>query len=103
MRLTAVCWNPLRSSMLFALMTRPFNHERKKRAPLNWRRGLFRLWVLISVAWIMGWLISFAIEFIEGTWTNRDFLAMAVILFGPPIALLLVAVATIWAFRGFET
>ena len=84
-------------------MTQPFNRERGKRAPLNWRRGLFRLWVLISAAWIMGWIISFAIEFIEGTWTNRDFQVVAVVLFGPPIAFLFVAVATRWAFQGFES
>ena len=64
-------------------MTRPFDRERKELAPINWRRGLFRLWVLISAAWIMGWLIFYAIEFIGGTWTDRDFLTVPIVLFGP--------------------
>ena len=38
---------------------------------LNWRRGLSRLWVLVSGAWIMGWLNFFAIELIGGGWTDR--------------------------------
>jgi len=85
------------------MMTRPFDRERKEPAPINWRRGLFRLWVLISAAWIMGWLIFFAIEFIGGSWTDRDFLTVPVVLFGPPAAVLVIGISTRWAFRGFES
>jgi hypothetical protein len=84
------------------MMTRPFDRERRQPIPINWRRGLFRLWVLVSAAWIMGWLIFYAIEIIGGSWTDRDFLTVPVVLFGPPAAILIMGIATRWAFRGFE-
>lgn len=71
-------------------------------APLNWRRGLWRMWVLVSSAWVLGWIVYLSI------WTLRwgierpgDLLAIPVLLFGPPLALLLFGLATAWAFRGF--
>jgi len=70
---------------------------------VNWRRGLIRVWLLLSAAWIMGWtvyLILFAIQ--VGFQSSRDFLAIPVLLFGPPIALLLFGLAAGWAFRGFK-
>ena len=70
---------------------------------VNWRRGLIRVWLLLSAAWIMGWavyLILFAIR--VGFETSREFLAIPVLLFGPPIALLLFGLAAGWAFRGFK-
>jgi len=79
------------------------NRVTEPSAPLDWRRGLFRLWLVISAAWVMGWLIFFAIEIIAGQSTNRDLLAIPVVLLGPPVALLLFGLATRWAFRGFES
>jgi hypothetical protein len=70
---------------------------------VNWRRGLIRVWLLLSAAWIMGWavyLILFAIR--VGFQNSSDFLAIPVLLFGPPIALLLFGLAAGWAFRGFK-
>jgi hypothetical protein len=70
---------------------------------VNWRRGLIRVWLLLSAAWIMGWavyLILFAIR--VGFQNFREFLAIPVLLFGPPIALLLFGLAAGWAFRGFK-
>lgn len=63
---------------------------------------MFRLWALISTAWILGWVIYFAIEFISGETTRRDLPAVAIILLGPPAALLLIGIATRWAFLGFS-
>ena len=84
-------------------MTNPrFNREKEPVIPLNWRRGLFRLWILVSAAWLMGWLIFYTIQFIGGESTAHDLPAIPVVLFGPPIALLLFGVATRWAIRGFE-
>ncbi len=82
------------------MLSRPFNRE--KETPINWRRGIFRLWVLASAAWIMGWLIFFLIESINGLPTNRELLALPVVLFGPPVALLVFGLATRWAFQGFK-
>ncbi|HZV21128.1 MAG TPA: hypothetical protein VE986_06240 [Hyphomicrobiales bacterium] len=82
------------------MQNRTFNREREM--PLNWRRGLFRLWILVSGAWIVGWLIYYAIDLIANQWTSREFLIVPIVLFGPPLALLLFAIATRWAFQGFE-
>jgi hypothetical protein len=85
------------------MMARPFDRERKVPTPINWRRGLVRLWLLISAAWIMGWIIYYAIDFITGNWSSRELLAIPVVLFGPPAAILIMGMATRWAFRGFES
>jgi hypothetical protein len=70
---------------------------------VNWRRGLIRIWLLLSAAWIMGWVVYLTIFAIQSGFQNsRDFLALPVLLFGPPIALLLFALAAGWAFRGFK-
>jgi hypothetical protein len=71
--------------------------------PLNWRRGLFRTWVLVSVAWIMAWTIYAILSGLAHALnTTGDFLAIPVVLFGPPIALLFCSLATRWAIRGFR-
>ena len=71
--------------------------------PLNWRRGLFRLWLLVSAAWLMSWTIYFILSAMAQAFhTVGDFLAVPVVFFGPPIALLLCGVATGWAIRGFK-
>ena len=60
-----------------------------EQVPVNWRRGMFRVWVLISAAWIMSWSIYLIMSALEGK-------------FGPPVALLIFGTATGWAFRGFK-
>lgn len=70
--------------------------------PLNWRRGLWRMWVLISSAWMLAWSVYLSIWALRwGLQRSGDLLAIPVLLFGPPLALLLVGLATAWAFRGF--
>jgi hypothetical protein len=81
---------------------RPFSSGNEKSAPLNWRRGMFRLWVLISAAWIMGWVIYVIIDGLKAGFTVRDLAGVAVVLFGPPLALFLLGLGTRWAFRGFS-
>jgi hypothetical protein len=71
--------------------------------PLNWRRGLFRIWLLISAAWILAWTIELILNGIQGGFkTASDFVELPVLLFGPPIAVFILAVAAGWAFRGFN-
>jgi hypothetical protein len=71
--------------------------------PLNWRRGLFRIWLLVSAAWILAWTIQFTLNGIQGEFkTAGDILAVPVLLFGPPIVVFILAVAAGWAFRGFN-
>ncbi len=82
---------------------RRFTLEKEKPVAVNWRRGMFRLWILVSSAWVMGWVIYFAIKFMSGEFTSAHFPIVPIVLFGPPLALLLFGIATRWAIRGFET
>jgi hypothetical protein len=77
--------------------------QKDEPTPVNWRRGLIRLWLVISAAWMMAWAIFLIMEGIQGeVKTTRDLLVLPVLLFGPPIGVLLFGVATGWAFRGFK-
>ena len=70
---------------------------------VNWRRGLIRVWLLLSAAWIMGWVVYLTIYGIRaGFQSSGDFLAIPVLLVGPPIALLLFGLVAGWAVRGFK-
>jgi hypothetical protein len=72
--------------------------------PFNWRRGMFRIWILLSVAWMMGWIIYLTIEGLQGGFKGQgEYLVIPVVLIGPPIALLLFGLAAAWAFRGFKS
>ena len=71
-------------------------------SPLNWRRGLWRMWVLASSAWVLGWSVYLTIWALRSGFSHSgDLLAIPVLLFGPPIALLIFGLATNWAFKGF--
>ena len=75
------------------------NGNEPERVPINWRRGFFRVWVLLSAAWMMGWGIYFTIEGLQGVAGHPG--AMLIILLGPPLALMACGVAAAWAVRGF--
>ena len=70
--------------------------------PINWRRGKFRVWLLISAAWIMGWVIDLIMYSLEGRFKASDLFVAPILLFGPPLALLVFGVGAEWAFRGFN-
>lgn len=80
---------------------RRFNLQQDKN-PVNWRRGMFRLWVLVSSAWVMGWVIFFAIKFMSGDYADQQVPVVPVVLLGPPLALLVFGLGARWAIRGFE-
>jgi hypothetical protein len=64
---------------------------------------MFRIWLLFSAAWMMGWIIHLLMFGIQGGFkTIGDYLAIPILLFGPPIALLVFGLAAAWAFRGFK-
>ena len=66
------------------------------------RRGLFRIWLLLSAGWIMSWLIDLVLGILEDGFKKSDLVVMPVLLFTPPIALLVFTVAAGWALRGFK-
>ncbi len=87
---------------LQSLPRRPFVAPREDKSPLNWRRGLFRIWLLISAAWIMAWSIYLVMQYIQGGLrTSADFLVVPIVLLGPPVAVWLLGMAARWAFHGF--
>jgi hypothetical protein len=86
----------------YGIPRRSFTPQAKEVAPFNWRRGLFRIWLLLSVGWILSWAIYLIMYVLQGWFTRSDFLAIPVVLFGPPVALLLFGFVTRWAFRGFQ-
>jgi len=70
---------------------------------LNWKRGLFRVWMLLSAGWIMGWTIYLMLEGAHGSLNSRgDLIEVPILLFAPPIALWLFGLAAAWAIRGFD-
>lgn len=87
----------------FGIPRRAWAEQRHESTPLNWRRGLFRVWILMSVGWIMGWTIYIILEGVQGGMsTIGDFVVVPILLFAPPIALWLFGQAAGWALRGFE-
>jgi hypothetical protein len=87
----------------FGIPRRTSDEQENKVTQLNWRRGLFRVWLLLSAAWIMGWIVYLILHGIQGGFQSfGDLLAIPVLLIGPPIALLLFGLVAGWAFRGFR-
>ena len=88
----------------FGIPRRTAADFRAESGTLNWRRGLFRVWILLSVGWIMGWTIYLMLEGVQGSLSTRgDFIEVPILLFAPPIALWLFGFAAAWAIRGFES
>jgi hypothetical protein len=87
---------------LHSVARRPFSSQVSEPVPMNWRRGMFRVWLLVSAAWIMSWSIYLIVNALEGGFKDVNLLVVPVLLFGPPVALLIFGVATGWAFRGFK-
>jgi hypothetical protein len=88
---------------LYSIPRRPFRPQTSEPStPINWRRGMIRIWFLISAAWVMSWVIYLIMGALETGLRSSDLLVIPVLLFGPPVALLLFGAATAWAFRGFR-
>ena len=92
----------LSNGTLHGIPRRAFTPQVAELAPINWRRGLFRVWLLISAGWVMSWAIYLIMGAVRIGYTSTDFLVLPVLLFGPPVALLIFGVAAGWAFRGFR-
>jgi len=69
---------------------------------MNWRRGLFRLWIVGTALFVL------AIAFIsyseikahaEVPWAKLEM--CAAIAFGIPLAVLIIGASLVWAFTGF--
>jgi hypothetical protein len=86
---------------LYSVRRRTFNSPNVE--PVNLRRGMFRIWVLMSAAWIMGWVIYLIMYGLRGGFqVTGEVLVVPVLLLGPPVALMLFGLGAAWAFRGFK-
>jgi hypothetical protein len=87
----------------FGLSHPASKNERREPAALNWRRGLFRVWLLLSVGWVMGWIIYVIVDGMQGGLSTRgEWIAVPITLFAPPVALWIFGSAAAWALRGFS-
>ena len=87
---------------LYRGQRRPFVAPKIEPLTINWRRGLFRVWVLASSSWVMAWAIYLIMYAIREGQRTVDLLVIPVLLIGPPLALLVFGFGVGWAFRGFR-
>lgn len=66
---------------------------------MNWRRGLFRVWVVASAAWLMYLGIEIPWRNVTTTWFVLKALSFAVV---PPAAVLGLWFLGTWVGRGFR-
>jgi hypothetical protein len=71
---------------------------------MNWKRGLFRLWLLLSVLWV-----AFMVYAAYDDYTHRpeQFArnwpkTTVALIVGPPFALFLLGYGLLWIGRGFR-
>ena len=64
---------------------------------MNWWRGLFRAWLVLSVAWIGLYVLACDIPWIEVFSRVPDLKAM----FIPPAILFFLGAGVLWAIGGF--
>jgi hypothetical protein len=89
--------------MPYSFPRRSFGRQNNEPDPINWRRGMFRVWLLLSAAWIMAWIIYLVLYGLRAGFTGPgDIMVIPILLLGPPFALLLFGMAAGWAFRGFN-
>jgi hypothetical protein len=89
--------------MAYSFPRRSLGRRSNEPEPINWRRGMYRVWLLVSAAWIMSWIIYLILYGLRaGFQGTGDVLVIPILLFGPPVAMLLFGMAAGWAFRGFN-
>jgi len=88
--------------MALSARARSLSPQTRELAPINWRRGRFRIWLLLSAAWIMAWTIDLILWTLRFGMETREVAAVPVLLFGPPVALLVFGTGVRWALRGFK-
>jgi hypothetical protein len=50
----------------YTIPRRPFSPQTSDAVPINWRRGLLRVWLLMSAAWVMSWIIYLIMYGLQG-------------------------------------
>ena len=65
---------------------------------MNWKKGLVRLWIAVSLLWMICFLIYFA----PAEQQSPDTIYLVAIMIGPPIAFPTLVFAVWWIIAGFE-
>ena len=78
---------------------------------MNIYRGLFRLWIMMTVVWVIGAAYT---NYVDCNWYNQQVVCFDDLIpfyrpdyrlawvTGPPLAVLLVGLGIIWCIRGFR-
>jgi len=72
---------------------------------MNWRRGLFRIWLVVSASWIAGIGLVAYRDWPQPTQGAADYSEVeiyAAVALGVPLFFFLVGLSTIWAVLGFN-
>ena len=70
---------------------------------MNWKRGLLRLWAVVSVLWVLSFgLWALSIDGLEFNLDFGEFVGLLMILSIPPLFLLALGYIGLWVGRGFR-
>ena len=77
---------------------------------MNWRRGLFRAWLVLSIAWVL--TAEVRLKVTRDIWFPVDVsfrpehlpeaMGVFVVFIGPPIVVFLVGLVLVWVSVGFR-
>lgn len=77
---------------------------------MNWRRGLFRAWLVLSIAWVV--VLEVLLKVTAGIWFPVDVsfrpahlpeaMGIFVVFIIPPIGVFLVGLVLVWVSVGFR-
>jgi hypothetical protein len=81
---------------------------------MNIRRGLFRIWLVASLAWIVSsfWMFDYSCFFGHYPWCDwwvvspllsSTYVEVLVKTFGPPLVALVGGMAAFWSVAGFKS
>ena len=84
-------------------------HKKKQMTEQQLKKGLFRLWIVVSVCWVLFVVIGFFILVID-SWMGHglgkinwiELLGVCCLLLLPPVILLYLGKVSFWIARGFK-
>ncbi len=79
---------------------------------MNWRRGLLRLWLALTIVWVAVWVVAVVVRATywgpeQGSWEgyggmNLSALPFVAVIVVPPVVVFGVGWLVLWVFRGFR-
>jgi len=68
----------------------------------TWRRGFFRLWLVLSVPWIVGSVIVAFYEMWAGNWSFSEMLFVLAFDLALPVTVYVLGLIVAWVTKGFK-